>query len=380
MTEESSTAMSRATIYRQAIRHFFSAVAEELYNDDRVTEVLINGHDKIYVERNNQLEVTDKRFESADALQAAVNNLAEYVNRRLDLHHHSMDARLPEPEQFRVHVITPPCSRQGIVVSIRKFKRAELTVQRLVETGSISALAMQFLEIAIRLHRNIIVSGGTSTGKTSLLNALSTFIPKEERIIVIEDSSELQLRQPHTVYLEVRPPHPDGTGGVSIRDLFIDSLRMRPDRIIVGEVRRGEALDMIQSMLSGHDGAMSTVHASSPRLALLRLETLCLMSELQMPVYVARTQVASAIHLVVQVSRTTLGRQVTAISEVRELSEKGEYQIVDLFRLNEPDEDEAEHAGQKPLLIPTDETCTFSKQARSFRVARDPKWGKLFAL
>ncbi len=292
MSSELTSSLRRADIYRRTLRHFFAPVAHELYEDESVTEVLINGHDQIYVERAGKLQKLDssRSFPSEAALQAAVNNLAEYVNRRLDERHHSMDARLPDPERFRVHVIGPPCSRMGMVISIRKFSRNKLTIEALVEKKSLSAAARQFLEVAIRLHRNILVSGGTGSGKTSMLNALSAAISPGERIVVIEDSSELNLRQPHTIYLESRPARADGTGAVTIRDLFVDSLRMRPDRIIVGEVRRGEALDLVQSMLSGHDGAMSTVHASSPALALIRLETLCLMSEIQMPVYVARTQ------------------------------------------------------------------------------------------
>lgn len=250
-------------IYRRTLQHFLAPVADLLYDDESVTEVLINGPSSIYVERRGRLELTDRRFEDAEALQASVNNLAEYVQRPLDERHHSLDARLPEPEKFRVHVILPPCSRSGIVVSIRKFQH-ELTLERLVATGTLSAAAHQFLAVAIQLHRNIIVAGGTGAGKTSLLNALSVAIPEHERIIVIEDSSELQLHQPHTIYLESRPDQGDGRGAVTIRDLFVDSLRMRPDRILVGEVRRGEALDLVQSMLSGHDGALSTVHASSP--------------------------------------------------------------------------------------------------------------------
>jgi pilus assembly protein CpaF len=329
----STAPLTRAEIYGQSLKYFFQPVAKELYSDDSVTEVLINGPNDIYVERRGKLERLDRRFPSAEALEAAVNNLAEYVDRRLDDLHHSMDARLPEPEKFRVHVIIPPCSRVGIVVSIRKFKRAELTLSHLVEIDTLSEPARYYLEAAVQLHKNLLVSGGTGSGKTSLLNALSAHIPDHERIIVIEDSSELHLRQPHTVYLEARPPQADGRGGVTIRDLFVDSLRMRPDRIIVGEVRRGEALDLVQSMLSGHDGSMSTVHASSPRLALVRLETLCMMSDVDLPVYVARTQVASAIQVLVQIARVPSGaRQVLSISEVVGLDERDRYQLVDVFR------------------------------------------------
>jgi pilus assembly protein CpaF len=190
------------------------------------------------------------------------------------------------------------------------------------------------------LHKNTVIAGGTGTGKTSLLNALSTAIPASERIIVIEDSSELQLHQPHTVYLEAQPARPDGKGAVSIRDLFVDSLRMRPDRIVVGEVRRGEALDLIQSMISGHAGALTTVHASTPRDAAVRLETLCLMSDVSLPVYVARAQVASALHVVVQIARFHDGsRRVQSITEVRGLGEDQNYRFQDLFRFEATGQD-----------------------------------------
>lgn len=361
MAGELTVSLKRSEIYRHTLRHFFGPVAHELYEDPAVTEVLINGHDTIYVERAGRLERLDRSrsFASEAALQAAVNNLAEYVHRRLDEHHHSMDARLPEPERFRVHVIGPPCSRNGIVVSIRKFSLKRLTVQELVEKKSLSEAARQFLDVAIRLHRNILVSGGTGSGKTSMLNALSASIDSRERIIVIEDSSELNLQQPHTVYLESRPARADGTGAVTIRDLFVDSLRMRPDRILVGEVRRGEALDLIQSMLSGHDGAMSTVHASSPQLALVRLETLCLMSEIDMPVYVARTQVASAIHLIVQVARLPNGeRRVVEIGEVRGLDPQERYITKSLFRRAR-----SSATGEIPELKPTGEACAFAEEA-----------------
>lgn len=346
----------RAKIYRQTLERFFGPVAWELYKDKTVTEILINGHDQIFVERKGQLQKLEKPgFPSEAALQAAVNNVAEYVNRRLDDRHHSMDARLPEPECFRIHVIGPPCSRNGIVVSIRKFSQNELTIEELVRNQSISEPASQFLDVAVRLHRNILVSGGTGSGKTSMLNALSASIPTTERIVVIEDSSELRLRQPHTIYLESRPARRDGSGAVTIRDLFVDSLRMRPDRIIVGEVRRGEALDLVQSMLSGHDGAMSTVHASSASLALIRLETLCLMTEIELPVYVARTQVASAIHLIVHVARLSSGvRRVTEITEVRGLDSEQRYVTSTLFRRAR------ESDSGVPELLPTGEQCQFA--------------------
>ena len=356
-----AASFSNDAIYRQTLRHFWAPVADALFNDEDISEVLVNGPDQIFVERRGVLEPYPARFESAEALQAAVNNLAEFVGRRLDDDHHSMDARLPPPERFRVHAIIPPCARGGITVSIRKFKRAELSLAKLVEGDSMTDPVREYLEAAVLMHRNLVISGGTGTGKTSLLNALSEAIPEQERIVVIEDSSELQLAQPHTVYLEARPGKADGRRGVTIRDLFVDSLRMRPDRIVVGEVRRGEALDLIQSMLSGHDGALSTVHASSPTLALTRLETLCMMSDVQMPVYVARTQVASAIQTIVQIARAASGkRHVSRVSEVVGLDDRDRYELIDLF---------VRPPGKTAKLEPTGHVSRFAEQIRAEGIA-----------
>jgi len=298
--------------------------------DDNVSEILINGPDQVYFERAGQLFLSECRFPSERMLKAAATNIAEYCNRRFDALNHSVDARLPDGS--RVHIIIPPSSRIGTCISIRKFKKASFSLESLVQWGSLSSEASEFLQLCVLLHKNIIISGGTGTGKTSTLNALSSAIPEQERIIVIEDSSELQLNQAHTVYLEAQQPDVNGEGGVTIRDLFVDSLRMRPDRIVVGEVRRGEALDLIQSMISGHSGSLTTVHANTPRDAATRLETLCLMSDVSLPVYVARTQVASAIHLVVQIGRFADGsRKITTISECHGLDKDDHYIFSDIY-------------------------------------------------
>jgi len=327
--------LERAEIYGRTIRHFLGPVADLLYDDDSVTEVLINGPNDVFCERRGRLERVDVRFKDEEALYAAARNLAEYVRRQLDDENHSMDARLPPPERFRVHVIVPPCARNGVCLSIRKFKRSTATLEWLVEMNSASKEVVEFLRTAVRIHCNMLVAGGTGTGKTSLLNAMSTAIPDSERIIVIEDTAELQLHQPHTVYLEARPPKPDGKGAVTIRDLFVDSLRMRPDRIVVGEVRRGEALDLVQSMLSGHDGSLATIHASTPQSALVRLETLCLMSDVALPVYVARQQAASAVHLVVQIARVEGARRISEIAKVEGLDDKDRYVVTSLFKFRD---------------------------------------------
>lgn len=317
-------------IYRETTRHFLRPVLP-LLDDAAVSEILINGPEQIYFEKAGKLHLSPLKFPDAQTLMAAARNIAEYVNRRIDENHHSMDARLPDGS--RVHVIIPPASRRGVCISIRKFQKSSFNLPSLVERGSISPDAAEFLELCVMLHKNTVIAGGTGTGKTSMLNALSASIPEGERIVVIEDSSELQLHQPHTVYLEAQPPRPDGKGQVTIRDLFVDSLRMRPDRIVVGEVRRGEALDMIQSMLSGHAGALTTVHATTPRDALIRLETLCLMNDVSLPVHVARAQVASAIHLIVQIARFSDGsRRVQSICEGLGLDANNQYQHQELFR------------------------------------------------
>jgi pilus assembly protein CpaF len=325
--------MIRSDIYGKTLRFFFAPVADLLYEDESVTEVLINGPSTVYCERGGRLERVERSFADEQVLMAAIQNLAEYVRRRIDDDHHSMDARLPEPDRFRVHVIIPPVSRQGPCLSIRKFRKSNTSLEWLISKGALNEDVAAYLRLMVQAHRNLIVSGGTGSGKTSLLNALSAHLPPHERILVIEDSSELQLQQPHVLYLEARPPKPDGKGAVTIRDLFVDSLRMRPDRIVVGEVRRGEALDMVQSMLTGHDGAMSTIHASNPLLALVRLETLCLMSDTHMPVYVARAQVASAIQVIVQVNRFSDGsRRISAVSEVEALDENEKYRVREVYR------------------------------------------------
>jgi pilus assembly protein CpaF len=324
--------MDSKDVYEKTIRYFLTPIAP-LLDDPDVSEVLINGPRQIYYEKRGRLHLSDLQFQGEQFLMAAARNIGEFVDRYIGNGRHSMDARLPDGS--RVHVIVPPSSRGGTCISIRRFKKSTFSLDSLVEFGSLTAEAAEFLRIAVILHKNTVISGGTGTGKTSMLNALSAAIPEHERIIVIEDSSELQLAQPHTVYLEAQPPQPDGTGAVSIRDLFVDSLRMRPDRIVVGEVRRGEALDLIQSMISGHAGSLTTVHANSARDAAVRLETLSLMSDVSLPVYVARAQVASAIHLVLQIRRLGDGsRRVHAVSECLGLDEANNYILHDLYRFD----------------------------------------------
>ncbi len=322
--------MPREAIFEASLDYFLGPVKEYLH-DETVTEIMVNGFNEIYVERHGRLYETPASFPSEDALLSAVHNVAQYVGREIDEDRPILDARLPDGS--RVHAVIPPSARRGTYLTIRKFKRDILGLDDFVRLQSLSEEAAEFLGICVRLRKNMIVSGGTGTGKTTLLNAISTTIPEEERTVVIEDSSELRLGQKHTLYLEAQQADAYGRGQVTIRDLFKASLRMRPDRIIVGEVRSGEALDMVQSMISGHSGSLTTVHANSAPDALVRLETLSLMSDVELPVYVARAQVASAINLIVQLTRFAEdgARKVTRITEGRGLDEHNRYVFRDLF-------------------------------------------------
>ncbi len=353
--------MSRTAIFEASVDYFLSPIGEFL-EDDTVTEVMINRFDQIYIERAGRLHKTNARFDSEDALHSAILNVAQWVGREINLENPILDARLPDGS--RVNAILPPGARNGTCMTIRKFKRGGLTLEDLIEYGSLSESAREFLELSVRLHKNTMVSGGTGTGKTTLLGAVTTAVPEEERIIVIEDTSELKLIQEHCIYLEVQRPDQFGRGGMTIRQLFVNSLRMRPDRIIVGEVRGGEALDMVQSMLSGHSGALSTVHANSPRDAVIRLETLSLMSDVEIPVYVARAQVASAIHLIVQLNRFVEdgSRKVTRITEVLGLDENNQYRFRDLFQTKM--RGQTDDGRVIAELVPTGEKPSFASEPR----------------
>ena len=354
--------MQSAEIYGESISWFLKPIAS-LLQDPAVTEIMINGAADIRCERGGRLYGSGLHFSSESSLLAAVRNIAEYNGRELDERHPAMDGRLPDGS--RIHVIIPPAARNGVTVTIRRFQKAVFNLAELVRKESLTPAAAEFLSCCVQMHRNIVIAGGTGTGKTCLLNALSACIPRHERVIVIEDTSELQLcSDGHTVSLESLQGNGEDSPRLSIRELFANSLRMRPDRIIVGEVRRGEALDLIQSMLSGHAGALTTVHASTPRDALIRLETLCLMSDTELPVYVARQQVASAIQLVVQVARFPDGsRRVTAISECCGLDradERGQYSWNDLFRFQVTGySDDRKLIG---TLVPTGNTASFAAE------------------
>lgn len=308
----------------------FLAPVKDFLADDKVSEILINGPNQIYIERGGRLEETTAHFTGEAQLKAAAVNIAKSVDRQLDEMHPDLDARLPDGS--RVHATIPPVSRCGTIISIRKFKKEMLTIDKLEQFGSIPEEGAQLLNAIVKLRKNTIVSGGTSSGKTSVLNALSGLIPEKDRILVLEDASELQLQQKHCVYFETRKPDKNGQGEFSIRDLVIASLRLRPDRLVIGEIRGGEALDLLQAMNTGHSGSMSTIHANSPLDALRRMETCAIMSGINFPLNAIRMQVASAINCVVHTMRLPDGsRKIVEIAEVLPL-EQGEYRIRPLMQ------------------------------------------------
>ncbi len=285
-----------------------------LQNPD-VSEIMVNGPDHVYVEMKGKLHLTDVKFRDDEHVMNIINRIVSSVGRRIDESSPMVDARLSDGS--RVNAIIPPCALSGPTVTIRKFSKNPLTSADLVRFGSISPQMVSFLEACVRARLNMIVSGGTGSGKTTLLGVLSAYIPENERIVTIEDAAELQLRQEHVVTLESKPANVEGNGAVTIRDLVKNALRMRPDRIVVGEVRSGETLDMLQAMNTGHDGSLTTAHANSPRDLCSRLETMVLMSGFEMPVKAIREQISSALDVVIQQSRLRDGsRKVVSISEV----------------------------------------------------------------
>lgn len=286
-----------------------------LMTDSTISDILVNGPHQIIIERHGLLEQTDVNFHDNDHLMLTIERILSRVGRRVDDASPMADARLADGS--RVNVIIPPLALNGPVMSIRRFMRNILDIRELVSSGSMSSNAAEFLKLAVEARLNIVVSGGTGSGKTTMLNCLSQFIGEEERVLTIEDTAELQLNQEHVVRLESRPSNTEGKGQVQIRDLVKNSLRMRPDRIIVGEVRGAEALDMLQAMNTGHDGSLATLHSNSPRDTLSRMETMMLMAELDLPQRVLRDQIGSALHLIVHVNRYSDGtRRVANITEV----------------------------------------------------------------
>ena len=307
----------RQQLFRQVVDEIVGyGPIEPLLADPTISEVMVNGPHIVYVEREGRLTKTDIEFDDDDHVMRIIDRIIRPLGRRVDRNSPMVDARLPDGS--RVNAITPPCVIGGPTITIRKFSKEKLTVEDIINFGSLTPHAAEFLKACVHARLNIVVSGGTSSGKTTLLNVLSSFIPEDERIITIEDSAELQLDQEHVVSLEAKPADLDGSGQVTIRDLVRNSLRMRPERIVVGEVRGGEALDMLQAMNTGHDGSLTTAHANTPRDTTSRLETLVLMSGMDLPLKVVRSQIASAIDLIVQQARLRDGsRKVVNITEVQ---------------------------------------------------------------
>jgi pilus assembly protein CpaF len=286
-----------------------------LLEDETVTEIMVNGPEKVYVERGGRIEQSAVRFRDEGHVMHIIERIVAPIGRRIDEASPMVDARLPDGS--RVNAVIPPVSLVGPCITIRKFSREPFTADDLINFGTLTPTMVEFLQGAVKSRLNIVVSGGTGSGKTTTLNVLSSFIPPDERIVTIEDAAELQLHQEHVVTLEARPPNIEGKGAITIRDLVRNALRMRPDRIVVGEVRSGEALDMLQAMNTGHDGSMTTGHANSPRDMLSRLETMALMAGMELPLRAIREQIASAIDLIVHQARLQDGsRKITHLTEV----------------------------------------------------------------
>ena len=318
-------------VYDVGLRAFLSPIAS-LLNDPTVTEIMILGHDTIYIEQSGKLVKSDAAFPTVDSLLAAVNTIAQFCGKTITDEEPIIDGRLPDGS--RICIIMPSICGEGISVNIRRFSIMALTPDFLIEKNAITPMALEFLELAVRSKQNTLVSGGTGSGKTTLLNILSYWFDPSQRVVVIEDTRELQLQQEHVVSMEARGPDELGNGEVTIRDMFVASLRMRPDRIVVGEIRRGESVDMIQAMNSGHGGTMATVHADSPLQACGRMEVMALMADLGLPVEALRRQIAQALNLVVQTSRLYNGRRmITHISEIDFDDDRQTYITNDLFLL-----------------------------------------------
>jgi pilus assembly protein CpaF len=372
---------SQIQLADEQARRIFAQVADDIVGygplepflvDDAVTEVMANGPDQIYVERDGQLNRTSARFDDTAHMMRIINRIIQPLGRRIDRSWPMVDARLPDGS--RVNAVIPPSAVDGPSITIRKFSRTPLTVEDLISFGSLNQDMARFLEACVVSRLNIVVSGGTGSGKTTLLNVLSGYIPNSERIVTIEDAAELQLDQTHVVRLETKPADPENPDSrpVTIRDLVRNSLRMRPDRIIVGECRGGEALDMLQAMNTGHDGSLTTIHANNPRDTMARLETLTLMANVELPLPVVRRQIVSALDLIIQIARLRDGsRKVIAITEVSGM--EGEtITMQDLFQFKETGEQDGRVVGQmepcgvRPRFDPRLKVHGFEMEASMF--------------
>lgn len=339
-------------------------ILQPLLDDPEISEVMVNGAKKVYIEKKGKILKTNITFEDDAAVMRIIEKIILPLGRRIDPDSPTVDARLPDGS--RVNAVIPPVAIDGPTITIRKFQKEKLSIEDLIRFGSLTPTMAEFIRACVMARLNIVISGGTGSGKTTLLNVLSSFIPEEERIVTIEDAAELKLQQEHVVRLETKPPNIDGKGVVTIRDLVRNALRMRPDRIIVGEVRGGEALDMLQAMNTGHDGSLTTLHANTPRDAISRMETMCLMAGMDLPVRVIREQIASAIDMIIQQSRLKDGtRKVTSITEIAGM--EGETVVMtDIFKFQQTGIDpegkvigELKPTGIRPLFMPRLEAAGF---------------------
>jgi pilus assembly protein CpaF len=352
-------ALDRTPLTREERRQITREIADDILGygplepflrDDTVTEVMVNNHDAVYIERAGKIERTKAAFADNAHLLRIIDKIVSQVGRRIDESSPMVDARLPDGS--RVNAIIPPLALRGPTLTIRKFSRDPYTMDDLIEFGTVTPKAAHFLAACVRGKLNVLISGGTGTGKTTTLNAVSAYVPSDERIVTIEDAAELQLQQEHVITLESRPPNIEGKGEVRIRELVRNALRMRPDRIIVGEVRGPETLDMLQAMNTGHEGSLTTIHANSPRDALSRVETLVLTAGVDLPLRAIREQIASAFDLLVQISRLVDGsRRITHISEVLGM-ESDVVTMQDIFIAKPPDEEHATAGHTTRLLGP----------------------------
>jgi pilus assembly protein CpaF len=349
-------ALDRTPLTREERKQIVADIADDILGygplepflrDDSVTEIMVNGSEKVYIERAGKIEATDAAFVDDAHLMRIIDKIVSQIGRRVDESSPMVDARLPDGS--RVNAIIPPLALRGPTLTIRKFSRDPYTMDDLIEFGSITSRAAHFVAACVKGKLNVLISGGTGTGKTTLLNAMSAYVPGDERIVTIEDAAELQLQQDHVITLESRPANIEGTGEIRIRELVRNSLRMRPDRIIVGEVRGAETVDMLQAMNTGHEGSLTTIHANSPRDALARLETLVLTAGVELPLRAIREQISSAFDLLVQIARLVDGtRRVTHITEVLRM-ESDVVTLQDIFVAKPPDEETAQ--GQHAMRL-----------------------------
>ena len=344
---------------------------QPLLDDEEVSEVMVNGPKKVFIEKKGRLTKSAVTFDDDDHVLRVIDRIILPLGRRVDADTPTVDARLPDGS--RVNAVIRPVSIDGPSITIRKFRKDKLSVQQLIDYGSLTPHMSEFIRACVLAHLNIVISGGTGSGKTTLLNVLSSFIPEEERIITIEDAAELQLQQDHVLRMETKVPNVDGRGAVSIRDLVRNSLRMRPDRIVVGECRGGEALDMLQAMNTGHDGSLTTLHANSPRDAISRMETMVLMAGMDLPLKVVRQQISSAVDLIIQQTRLKDGsRKVTAITEV--VGMEGDIVVLtDIFKFEQTGLGqegkilgELKATGIRPIFTPRLEAAGFKLGAEIF--------------